>query len=317
MLSTLNNSSCIKFFCKVYFSGLYLVILSLLIACTSGSKLRSSIKPRDQEYHKVALDKSDTLRSLKLYINEGSSSPMPLCSDLDSEHDHHLSEALYIAKLQGSKAVVKAQCLNQKNLRDALLKANHNLNCTPDHCSFYDTYRRGPLWFAYYMALMNQAFTQGEVSIRSKVDQVHNVMASQLKNFKQLESQEGQGREVYRQQVKFKLNKDTNCVAFLKLYRDQEWSEKTGLSDRYSSKPWSSTLPSSGDLWAEARPRTEGGYEVLLLERRYAKNSENGEMLERELLCTSSNSAITILDSDYRFMTQEINRDTMRIYVTK
>ena len=312
MFITGTYSSCLKVFYRL--STSYLCVAALFLSACTGFFSRSSVL-EPSRIHKHGDLQLKAEYGSKVYINEGSSSPMPLCSDFDTEHDSHLSEALYIAMLQGSKAVVKEQCLNHPDLRNDLLKANRNLNCSSESCNFYDTYRRGPLWFAYYMALMNQAFNRGEVLIKSKMDQFQDVLTSQIKNSKQVESQESQGREAYRQQVKFKLNADTQCIAVLKLFRDQEWRGNTSFG-RYTSKPWSSTLPNAGDLWAEARPRAQGGHEVLLIERRYVKNSGHGEMLERELLCTSPNTALTILESDYQFMAQELNRDTMRVYVT-
>ncbi|MAD61567.1 MAG: hypothetical protein CMH49_08700 [Myxococcales bacterium] len=312
MFITTTYSSCLQVFYRLSIFYLFVTVL-FLSACTRFVSKPSTFEPSRIQKHGDLQAKAE--HRSKVYINEGSTSPMPLCSDFDSGHDSHLSEALYIAMLQGSKAVVKEQCLNHPDLRNDLLKANRKLNCSSESCNFYDTYRRGPLWFAYYMALMNQAFNRGEVLIKSKVDQFQDVLTSQIKNSKQVESQESLGREVYRQQVKFKLNADTQCIAVLKLFRDQEWRENKSLG-QYTSKPWSSTLPNAGDLWAEARPRSQGGYEVLLIERRYVKNTGHGEMLERELLCTSPNTALTILESDYQFMAQELNRDTMRVYVT-
>ena len=251
----------------------------------------------------------------KIFQAEGSPSPMPHCRELGPKHQSKNSEALYIATLQGSKSVVKEQCLNQVNFKNQLIKASVPLDCQAKPCPFYDTYRRGPLWFALYMAALNQAFHQGKIIVRSKQDQIQDLSSWRGHRFELLASEEGQTKEVYQHQVKFKLNSATRCIAILKVFRDQTWVDKNKGMNHVVSSQWRSSLPNAGDLWAEARPISQGGHEVLIIERRYVSQSRHGELLERELLCTSSNPTMDILDSDYHFMTQELDRDTLRVYI--
>jgi hypothetical protein len=275
--------------------------------------LQMDAKSRAQS--KVQHHKSYQGIGKKVFTAEGSTSPMPHCSELGPEHQSKSSEALYIANLQGGKSVVKEQCLNQVNFKAQLLKASVPLDCQARPCPFYDTYRRGPLWFALYMAALNQAFNQGKIIVRSKQDQVQDLFSWRGHSFGEVMNEKGQAKEAYQQQVKFKLNSNTQCMAILKVYRDQIWIDKNKGISNLASHQWRSTLPSGGDLWAEVRPTSRGGHEVLIIERRYVSQSHQGELLERELLCTSQSPKMDILDSDYRFMTQELDRDTLRVYI--
>jgi hypothetical protein len=279
----------------------------------STPRFKMDAKAKTESNLKYPKSEQDTGK--KIFQVEGSPSPMPHCRELGPKHQSKSSEALYIAKLQGSKSVVKEQCLNQQNFKSQLLKSSVSLDCQSASCSFYDTYRRGPLWFALYMAALNQAFNQGKIIVRSKQDQVQDLSSWRGHRFELSAREEGQTKEVYQQKVKFKLNSTTQCIAIIKVFRDQTWIDKTEGIKHLATHKWHSILPNAGDLWAEARPTSQGGHEVLIIERRYVSQSHQGELLERELLCTSSSPTMDILDSDYRFMTQELNRDTLRVYI--
>ena len=258
-----------------------------------------------------------------LYVHEGSKSVATLCSIQANSSGRSVLDQ-YFARLQGGKAVVKDHCVNDLGAETILRQVLSSDACSMEQCGIYDTYRRGPLWPALYFATLNTAFRSKKVTIHSR----SNVLNADDGKWT-ISQQEGKElrhklkvglftkseySEVYRQQTEFDLGPQTRCVAILKIYRDQLSYDRNDQLDQDRPILELTTPPSSGELWAEHRKSMEGGYEVLIIERRLARERDEGEVLERELLCQNNREPIDPLKGYFRFSYRETNRDTTRVF---
>lgn len=258
-----------------------------------------------------------------LYEYEGSKSVATPCkSEQDSSEFSVLDK--YFAWLQGGKAVIKDQCVNDLKAEEILRQVLSSDTCSMEQCGTYDTYRRGPLWPALYLATLNTAFRENKVKVHSQSDLLnagdgkwsisHQGTKEPTHKLKVGLFTKSEHREVYRQQTEFDLGPQTRCIAILKIYRDQLNYDRNDDLDHKQSSLTLTTPPSFGELWAEHRQSIGGDYEVLIIERRLARERGEGEVLERELLCQNSLEPVDPTQGYFRFSYRDINRDTTRVF---
>lgn len=278
----------------------------------------------DEESKSNTPQKVKESRAHALYIHEGSRSVASVCEERAAEEPSMIKvRSRYIANLQGGKAVIKDQCISDPKapqmLRDTLSKES----CPMDLCGVYDTYRRGPLWVALYLATLNIAFRDANVLIHSKQGETHENQQyhtdligerSKRHSIKNGLFTMNEHREVHRQQANFDLGPNTHCVTALKIYRDQRYRDRADQLDLDRPKISLTAQPSSGELWAEHRQSKRGGFEVLIIERRLSQERGSGEVLEREVLCHNGQGPIDPLKGYFKFSFREINRDTARVF---
>jgi hypothetical protein len=278
----------------------------------------------DEESKNNVQQKNKESRDHPLYIHEGSRSVASICEERAAEDPSMIKvRSRYIANLQGGKAIIKDQCIRDPKDPQVLRDALSNETCPMDLCGVYDTYRRGPLWVALYLATLNIAFREAKVLIHSKQGETHENQNSYVdlggENSKTHSIKNGlftmnEHREVHRQQAKFDLGPNTHCVTALKIYRDQRYHDRADQLDLDRPKISLTAQPSSGELWAEHRQSNRGGFEVLIIERRLSQDRGSGEVLEREVLCHNDEGPIDPLKGYFNFSFREIDRDTARVF---
>ena len=282
-----------------------------------------------QSVHKSIESNSEIVSEERkpLFIHEGSKSMATRCKEDDGSTDARVLDR-YFARLQGGKAIIKDQCVHDVDAENVLREVLSAETCSMEQCGIHDTYRRGPLWPALYLATINTAFREKKVTIHSQ----SNAMNADDGQWSVSSSYDGkevkqklkvglftktEQRETYRQKAEFDLGPHTRCIAILKVYRDRHDYDRTDhLSYDYSSLKLT-IPPSSGELWAEHKKTVKGSYEVLIIERRLAQERGEGEVLERELLCQNHQEPINPLQGYFRFSYQDINRDVTRVFAHK
>jgi len=302
----------IYFFRDLPYTGLLIIITLMMSACT---------QVKQNDHQKVVSSKlKEPIKSatnMSLYVAEVSRTIAPTCEDMVSSTGMEL-QALYIAKLQGGKSVVKDLC-QDPSTRGSLRKTLPIASCQGFECGTYDAYRRGPLWFSLFMATLNAALHKEKVHIYSaqntqeKINQGSRSTSSQQGVF-QLEEQQ----RVQLQVVNYDMSSQIRCVARLKFFKDVVTQDRIDqLGDRNRRFRFTSP-PNAGELWAEHRQRQSGqGYEVLILERRQSDSGGEGELLEREVLCQSDHGPLDSLNGHYKFSIKNIDRDSTRIYAKR
>jgi hypothetical protein len=212
--------------------------------------------------------------------------------------------AKYIARLQGSKAVISEYCLDKDLISIPKITSGH---CSSPSCpTYYDTYRRGPTYFAQFLAAAGAALPSASLKLWNRLKSSEE--SASISGQRSTESLEIQ--RVSKQTFKFKLDDKTRCVAQIKLFRDEIEQHR-----RQDSRMWGvdlSTSLSTGFIWAEHR-KTEQGYQLLIIEHRFAEDQGEGEVLERDLLCTHPYRAVRA-QGYFEFFGREISRDVFRLY---
>lgn len=292
-------------------STLIFIAHSTLVCC-SGRQGQVSQRIAEQASlaHSLEKLKPQANTSKSLFIAEGSKSPSTRCDDKSSVNTELI--ARYIAKLQGGKAVVKESCFAEGYDRD-LRTLLPQENCVGRDCGVYEVYRRGPLWFSLFMASFNAALSHNEVRIfYSNLEEGNESSESTVsKSIFRAEDHE----TAQRQLVRFTMGKALRCIAHLKLYHSQVTLDRVDGLDELNRRFSFTHSPSAGELFAEHRAKVdERGYEVLIVERRLAKEHEGGEVLERELLCESDSEPINLLNEVSQFSWIDFDRDTTRVF---
>jgi hypothetical protein len=304
---------------------LSLVIPLSVLSCAQMKPLkqRESVNqtPIADKHSSVSHSPNNTVKShptvAPLFVAEGSKTKSPRCKGKQSSIGLSL-QALYIAKLQGGKSIVKELCqeLSPHGVLRDLLPTGH---CSSDRCGIYDAYRRGPLWFSLFMATLNDAIYRGEIRIysaESNQEESSTTGSSPLTKHGLFEFTEQ--RRVQQQVVSYDMGPQIRCVARLKLYKDLVTQDRKDQLDDRNRRFQFTSPPSAGELWAEHRQRETGqGYEVLILERRRSETGGEGELLERELLCQSEHGPLDPLAGNYRFSIMDMNRDATRVFAQK
>lgn len=250
-----------------------------------------------------------------LYEVEGERSAPVSCEALDDDTKRGLLTR-YFAHTQGSKAVVKEHCESQEL---SPLPDLERGPCQANQCWSHDTYRRGPTYFARFLAALEASIPRAQVEVEvlgsevtteggQRADQTaRTAISSRLGGLFALTEH----RVVHKQRIKFRLDEHTRCVAQLKTFRDtlaKERIDKARTARRLDLSP----RLSLGDIWAEHR-RTVDGYEVMILERHLAEGRGEGEVLEVEMLCVNPQAPVNPHHA-FHFSAQEINRDTLRVF---
>ena len=295
--------------------GLSVMIMVLVTGLGCGSTPQNAAFMTES----VGLNKAQRSLSTKtkhhLYVVEGQRSAPTSCEHLD-EHEQLGLLTRYFAHTQGSKAIVKEHCESEDL---PVLPELDRGTCSAQKCWSLDTYRRGPTYFARFLAVLEVMIPLAQVEIEvlgSDVMTEEGHDSSQRDRHVFNRSLGGlfeltQHRVVHKQRLKFTLDEQTRCVAQLKTFRDAMARERTDKVRTLPSVDLSPRL-SLGDIWAEHR-RTADGYEVLILERHLAEGRGEGEVLEVEMLCINPHNPINP-HRRFSFTTQEINRDTLRIF---
>jgi hypothetical protein len=298
---------------------LNLAVLSFftMSACTTG------MNQLTEEEAQVDLQKKVS-RKGPVFIAEGS-----LIKPQDCEELYPSAYILgkYIAKIQGGKAVLKEHCLAQDSTKE-LKTILREGPCTDERCSSYDTYRRGPLWPALYMASLNLALQEEQIKLgylnKTVVDDqiLHETTEETTEEVNQDVKTAGVfttvgHQKVSMQTVRFKLSPRVKCVAKLKNFHEDHYVERRDNLQGNVSVLRFSAAPNSGDIWVEHRQTAQGNFELLMMEKRFADDRGEGEVQEQEILCIHPNQPIDPLSSYFTFSYEEINRDTTRVYVSK
>ena len=250
----------------------------------------------------------------RLYTVEGGRSTPTSCDVLDSGEQLGLL-VRYFAHTQGSKAIVKEHC-ESPNLPS--LPEIEPGSCKGQNCWSHDTYRRGPTYFARFLAVLEASIPKSQVEVEVLGSEVMTEGGAGTSDTLAVGRRQLGGlfaltehRVVQKQRIKFYLDEDTRCVAHLKTFRDTLAKERTDQAQTKMNIDLSPRL-SLGDIWAEHR-RTHDGYEVMILERHLAEGRGEGEVLEVEMLCINPHRPVDP-HHKYSFTAQEINRDTLRIF---
>ena len=251
----------------------------------------------------------------RLYVVEGERSAPVSCEALDDDTKLGLLTR-YFAHTQGSKAIVKEHCESEELSPLPDLKRG---SCQAAQCWSHDTYRRGPTYFALFLAALEASIPRAQVEVEVLGSEVmagggqeagQSTRATLSKRLGGLFALT-EHRVVHKQRIKFHLDEHTRCVAQLKTFRDTLAKERTDRARTVKRLDLSPRL-SLGDIWAEHR-RTADGYEVMILERHLAEGRGEGEVLEVEMLCVNPQEPINPHHA-FDFSAQEINRDTLRVF---
>jgi hypothetical protein len=285
--------------------GLGIIHLMIWPGC-SGS-------PKSQ----TALPDTQMLRGAqsRLYPIEGERSSPSSCESLDDDDRLGLLTR-YFAHTQGSKAIVKEHCESEDL---PVLPDLERGSCQTKNCWSHDTYRRGPTYFARFLAALEASLPSAQVEVQvlgSEVMTEGHAQANRGKSGTHTHQFGGlfelaQHRVVHKQRIKFHLDEHTRCVAQFKTFRDMVAKERTDRARTVKNIDLSPKL-GLGDIWAEHR-RTTDGYEVMILERQLAQGRGEGEVLEVEMLCINPHAPINP-HHQFDFTAREINRDTLRIF---
>lgn len=243
-----------------------------------------------------------------LYIAEGQrSSPTPCAELATPEADKVL--ARYFAYTRGSKAIVKEHCESDSLIALPPLEPGQ---CSGVGCRYYDTYRRGPTYFARILAALEAMTPSADVEVNALKANTGSggTPARKLGDEAGLFSL-NQHREVQRQRLRFALDQETRCIAQLKVFREERQRDRVDQTDEQKLIKMPARL-GMGDIWAEHRESAQG-YELLILERQIARDRSEGELLEVELLCINPHEQINPHRALW-FGAQEVNRDTLRIF---
>jgi hypothetical protein len=214
--------------------------------------------------------------------------------------------AKYVARLQGSKAVVSEYCLDEDQLTLPLELPRGSCMNGQECPTYYDTYRRGPVYFARFLAAASAALPNASVKLHNRLKLLEEVVAEGAKK----QQEHLKTERVSRQSFQFKLNRETRCITQLKLFRDEVAHQQ--ISYLQTSGIDLSHRLSSGFIWAEHRA-TKDGYQLLITEHRFVETHHEGELLERSLLCTHPHRPVRA-EGMFKFMAREIDRETLRVY---
>ena len=275
-----------------------LLIVLITTSCGGQPQQRSSEK-----------DKS---RSGPLFAFEGERLQPVDCVEVVDDAPTGELVSRYIASIHGGQLAVKEHCVTDAHpLVDDLAKGE----CTGG-CGVYDTYRRGPLDFALYFAVMNLALRTAKIKVERldlSVEDHGGARLTPLGGDPVFATTSYQ--EVGRQKARFSLGEGSSCIVRLKTYQDVHALDRT---DQYGAMPVIdvSSQMSSGEIWVEHR-QVGSGYEIMLIERRLAEDRGHGEVHERELLCINPKKPIDPIAGPYQFLQRELGRATLRISVTK
>lgn len=297
---------------------LVLCIIFLLVglpACISGLSRSDKQAP-----HQMSSDHSKNKKVI--FIAEGETVQAQDCQELYPDKN---ILGKYIARVQGTKAIVQEHCLSREQTLRDLKSLLTQKNCRGiSGCASYDTYRRGPLWPALFMASFNLALREEQIKLGSLkktviddqkvVESQVESSASEIKNglFTTIENQ-----KVSVQTVKFNLSPQVRCIAKLKNFREDRFTERRDNLDQKKYHLRLSSAPSSGDIWVEYKQTATGSYELIMIEKRLVDDRGEGEVQEQEILCFHPNQPIDLLNSYFTFSYEDLNRDATRVFVNK
>ena len=244
-----------------------------------------------------------------IYDVEGERRAPTSCSALKAGSETRLLTR-YIASLHGAKAVVREHCFEADTIVDPHIEIG---SCAASRCATYDTYRRGPTYFARFLAAMSASISSSAIELWNMNRMIEG--QEMLAESRDLLLNTLKHERVLRQRFKFNLGGETRCVAQIKIFKDRVAREREQRVGDYASVATTIDLSpslSSGFLWADHR-QTPEGYELLIIEHRFAEGRGVGEVFERDLLCVNPRRPVSV-GARFEFTAREIDRDTLRIY---
>lgn len=258
------------------------------------------------KYDRVPKDRASQVSNNKhIFVNEGQKIPIANCQEVNENSPFLLGK--YIAQLQGNLTVIQDNCLHQDQLWSDLKEELQSSHPSSSSYGLYETYRRGPLWPAIFLASLDAALKREKISLGSLNREVAEADTSTL-------FQNTITEEVSVQSLKFNFGPSTHCIAKLKHYQEETRQERR---DRLSEKNQRIKLNASlskGNLWAEYKQTRSGGYELLIIEKRLAEDRGEGEVREIELLCVNPQDEVKISDSYFSFSYQDTSRQITRVF---